>query len=655
MVALGAFLFLTSILHTPAVAGVLSPQDLALYKQAFKAAVNDRHEDALRLAEPAKERLPAKIIQWMRLQAPRTGTFQEITAFMRDNPDWPGQAGLRRAAENAMGDAALTPDQVTGWFKSNPPLSNDGFMRYADTLLLNSGSAGGGRDKAVTLIRQRWTDSSFTEPEEQDFLFRYKDYLRSQDHATRADRLLWDHQAAAARRMLPLVDSGWAALIDARLGFFEASRDADATLTRVPESLRNDPGLLYEQLLFRRKRNDDSALDILRQPPAKLVRPDLWWVERNILVRRAMEKQDYKLAYALARVHGLPDGSSFVEAEFLAGFLALRFLDMPTEAAGHFDALYRSVNTPISKARGAYWSGRAAQALGKTEAARDFFRKAAPYGTTYYGQLAAHALDSQAQVRLPAEPKTPQNEVVAFEKREMVRAVRMLAEIEGPDSDRVTAFARRISLQTKKPDDYALSARLARDLNRPDLAVAAARTAAQSNVTLIEAGYPVIRVDASSKPEAALVHALIRQESSFNPVIISSAGARGLMQLMPTTAQLVATKLGVKQHQDAKLISDPQYNIRLGSAYIGDMIDRYNGSYVLAVASYNAGPSRVSQWLNTFGDPRGSGIDVVDWVELIPYNETRNYVQRVMEALLVYRARLTGGSAELNLERELRR
>ena len=639
------------LIAAPVAAGTLSQQDLATYKQAFKAATDDRHDDALRIASSASDRLPAKIIRWMKLQAPQGGSFQEVAAFLRENPDWPGQLGLRRAAEGAMGDAALSPSEIVAWFKQYAPLTNDGFMRYADTLLLN-----GDREKGLGLIRQRWADTNFNNGEEQDFLFRYQEHLRRQDHIARVDRLLWDHQEVPARRMLPLVDSGWDALIEARMGLFDESRNVDAALAKVPESLRDDPGLLYERLRYRRKRNDeDGALEILRHQPAKLGRPALWWTERHIMARRALERQDLKLAYTLAKGHGLTEGTPFAEAEFLSGFLALRFLDMPTEASGHFQKLYRSVTAPISKARGAYWSGRAAEALGRREEARDWYAKASPYGTTFYGQLAAHKLDTHAHVRLPSEPKVEPSETAAFERREVVRAVRALVEIEGRETERVTAFLRRISLQSKAPEDYALAARLARELHRPDLAVASAKDAAQNEIYLVEAGYPVIRTEGTGSPEPALVHALIRQESTFNPNIVSSAGARGLMQLMPGTAQLVANKLGVKKHQQGKLISDPQYNIRLGSAYITEMIERYGGSYVLAVASYNAGPGRVSQWLNTYGDPRGGGVDVVDWVELIPIYETRNYVQRVMEAMLVYRARLHGGRAELNLERELRR
>jgi soluble lytic murein transglycosylase len=367
-----------------------------------------------------------------------------------------------------------------------------------------------------------------------------------------------------------------------------------------------------------------------------------------------MERGDFNLAYRIVKDHGQTSGVGLADAEFLAGFLALRFLDMPSEAFNHFHKLYRSVSSPISKARGAYWSGRAADALGQKEQAREWFQTASEFGTTFYGQLAAKHLGGRGHIDLPAEPRVSKAEATAFERRDVVRAARMLSEILGSNDSRVTAFVRRISLDAKAPSEYTLAARLAREVGRRDLAVAAAKDAAQENIFLVEAGYPMIKTDVGN-PELALIHAIIRQESTFNTNVVSSAGARGLMQLMPGTAQLVATRLGIKKHQQGRLISDPDYNVRLGAAYLDEMIERFNGSYVLAIASYNAGPSRTRQWIETFGDPRTGSVDVVDWIELIPISETRNYVQRVMEAMLVYRARIHGDKAELNLDRELRR
>ncbi len=646
---LAALLALPAPVFAPASAlgGALSPQDLALYRQAFKAADNERHDEAQRLAGQAADPLPAKVIRWMTLATPSGGSFAEISSFIRDNPDWPNQAQLRRQAEKAM-PVDLDADQVLAWFRQYPPLSNDGFLMHADTLI-----GGGGTERAVPLIRARWVESNFTADEEAAFLVRYRSHLRQQDHKARIDRLLWERQEAPVRRMLPFFDDAYDTLIEARIALDTDNGNADAAVGRVAPNLRNDPGLLFDRARWRRRKGDDAgALEIITQAPAEMGRPQAWWSERHLLARRAIERGDYNLAYRLVRAHGQKDGSGFAEAEFLAGFLALRFLDQPSEAFNHFNKLYRSVSAPISKARGAYWCGRAAEALGQTAQANEWYAKAAPYGTTFYGQLSARHL-AGGKVTLPAPPQVSNAEATAFERREVVRVVRLLAEIEGSDDERVTAFLRRLSLDAKTPADYTLAARLASAVGRRDLAVAAAKDAAQNDVFLVEAGYPMIDARPAS-PELALVHGIIRQESTFNTRVVSSAGARGLMQLMPATAQLVAGKLGLK-HANGRLTSDPDYNVTLGSAYLSDLIDRFNGSYVLAIAGYNAGPNRVRQWIQTYGDPRSGSIDVVDWIELIPIYETRNYVQRVMEAVLVYRSRLEGTKADLNLDRDLRR
>lgn len=645
--AIAAALLGLIVLAQPAGAASLTAQDLAVYRQAFKAADNDRHDEALRIAAQASNKLPAKVIRWMALATPGGGSFDEIAAFIRENGDWPNQAQLRRQAEKAM-PIDLDEDRVLAWFKQYPPLSNEGFMRHADTLLATDNA-----ERAVRMVRDRWVEANFTSADEEQFLARYRSHLRPQEHKARIDRLLWERQEAAVRRMLPFFDEAYDLLIEARIALDGDAKNADAALARVPASLRNDPGLLFDRARYRRRKGDDAgALEIIVQAPKDMGRPQAWWTERHILARRAMVNGDHNLAYRLVAAHGQTEGSGAAEAEFLAGFLALRFLDDPSSAFNHFHKLYRSVGAPISKARGAYWCGRAAEALGQTAQAKDWYSKAAQYGTTFYGQLAArHA--GNGRIALPAEPRVSNADATAFERREVVRVTKLLAEIEGNTDERVTAFLRRISLDAKEPADYVLAAKLAREVGRRDLAVAAAKDAAQNDVFLVEAGYPMIE-SRPSAPEIALVHAIIRQESTFNTRVVSSAGARGLMQLMPGTAQLVASKLGVK-HDNAKLISDPDYNVRLGSTYLADMIDRFNGSYIMAIAAYNAGPTRVRQWIDTYGDPRGEAIDAVDWLELIPIYETRNYVQRVMEAMLVYRARIQGAKAELNLDKEIRR
>jgi soluble lytic murein transglycosylase len=504
-------------------------------------------------------------------------------------------------------------------------------------------------------VRERWVSGGFGATEEMDLRARFGELLRPRDHIARLDRLVWDNEEAAARRMFSLVDSGHQALAEARLFLANMKKgNIDTVLNKVPPSLQSDPGLLYERARWRRRKDmDDGALEILMNRPADMVRPAAWWSEMHILARRSIEKGNYAEAYRIARNSGQKDGLALSQAEFLAGWLALRFLNKPQEALKHFEQLYAAVSAPISRSRGAYWAGRAAEDLKQPDQARRWYDLAGEHVTTFYGQLARKQVRNTNEAAVPGDARIGEDAVAAFNAAELPRLARMLNLID-PVADREGIFVRRMGSNAKTAQDYALVTRLAQDIVRPDLAVAVAKQAVQDGFTLINAGYPVVSMPDLGWLEPALVHSLIRQESTFNENAVSPAGARGLMQLMPATAKQVAGQLGM-QHTNSRLTSDPTYNIALGSAYMRELIDRFNGSYVLAIAAYNAGPGRVREWLQTNGDPRAEGVDVVDWIELIPIYETRNYVQRVMEGVHIYRARMDRGHAKLLLEEDLRR
>ncbi|GEO36718.1 lytic transglycosylase [Skermanella aerolata] len=633
-----------------AAADGLSERDLGLYRAAFKAAEAARWPEANAIASQAGEKLPAKAIQWLDMARSDTDAgFEAIADFIRRNPEWPNLNTLRRSAEMAM--PLWMPDgDVKAWFGKYPPLTGGGVLRYA-TVLLNDGKT----REATELVRERWVSGGFGATEEMDLRARFGDLLRPRDHIARLDRLVWDNEEAAARRMFSLIDGGHQALAEARLFLANMKKgNVDTVLNKVPPSLQSDPGLLYERARWRRRKDmDDGALDILMNRPADMVRPAAWWSEMHILARRSIEKGNYAEAYRIARNSGQKDGLALSQAEFLAGWLALRFLNKPQEALKHFEQLYAAVSAPISRSRGAYWAGRAAEDLKQPDQARRWYDLAGEHVTTFYGQLARKRVRNTNDAAVPGDARIGQDAVAAFNAAELPRLARMLNLID-PVADREGIFVRRLGSNAKTAQDYALVTRLAQDLVRPDLAVTVAKQAVQDGVTLINAGYPVVSMPDLGWLEPALVHSLIRQESTFNENAVSPAGARGLMQLMPATAKQVAGQLGM-QHTNSRLTSDPTYNIALGSAYMRELIDRFNGSYVLAIAAYNAGPGRVREWLQTNGDPRAEGVDVVDWIELIPIYETRNYVQRVMEAVHIYRARMDGGHAKLLLEEDLRR
>jgi soluble lytic murein transglycosylase len=306
---------------------------------------------------------------------------------------------------------------------------------------------------------------------------------------------------------------------------------------------------------------------------------------------------------------------------------------------------------PISVARGAYWAGRAAEAKGDPASTR-WYTAAAKHQATYYGQLAAFRMGNSAPPKLVPEPTPSKQEIAAFDKKEIVRAARMLDQL--GERDRMKPFVLRLSDLAKSPTEHALAARLAEEMGRLDLSVSLAKRASYVGVPLMQHGYPVLQMDRGGLAEKPLVLAMTRQESAFDVAAVSRAGARGLMQLMPTTAKEVAKQQGLPYNAD-RLLSDPTYNLTLGRAFLDGLLERFSGSYVLSVAAYNAGPARVWQWVQQFGDPREPNVDVIDWIELIPFNETRSYVQRVLENLQVYRVRLGDTQLAFSLHEDLRR
>ena len=621
-----------------------------LYRDVFTALRKDRFDEAERTAMRSRDRLLAKLVRWNTYVSPRSGaSFEEITSFLDSSPDWPLSSQLQRRAEEAIGPA--TPhDRILGWFRHHEPVTVDGGMAYARALL-----AAGMQDQAVQVIRSTWVDGGFGTMQERQFLTLFDEFLRPEDHWRRLDRLLWDKQDGPAGRMILKVGSGHRALARARMALQDGKANPEPLLAEVPKELRDDPGLIYDRVRWRRQKDlDEDAIELLSHPARNKVRPDLWWQERGILARRALQKGLISRAYQVAADHAL-DGSTsqYADAEFMAGWVALRFLDDRETAMAHFQRLWDNVTTPLSRSRAAYWAGRTAEALGDTAAARSWYGQGAQYLTAYYGQLSASRLDNH-HWPLPSEPQITAEDRKSFNANELVRAIRLM--MEAGESENLRAFFIRLNDVAQTPGERALVGRLALEGGRDDLAVTVARRADRDSVFLVGAGWPVPPISAEDGPEKALVLALIRQESGFMQAVRSPVGARGLMQLMPATAEKVAKSLKVKFNP--KNLDDPDFNVRLGRAYLGDLIDDFDGSYILSLVGYNAGPSRARRWIKEYGDPRDPNVDVIDWIEMIPFTETRNYVQRVMESVSIYRRKLgkvTGTSFEQDLKRAARR
>ncbi len=573
-------------------------------------------------------------------------SFDEMASFITENPDWPGLKGILMIAEQKIPQGASAA-QIVNWFNAYPPLTAAGFYRHMEAL----NEAGQSRI-AESLIRNYWIEKDLSKSEGEAFRSRYGRFLNSKDHFARLDRLLWDGNTSAAKAMYPLVGEGVRALAEARLALACQSKKAEALLKKVPASLQRDPGLLYERLRWRRQKGTDkSAIEILLNAPENLVRPEKWWKESHVVIRRLMEEKNYSLAYKLAARHGNYDGFSFAQAEFLAGWLALRFLNKPALAERHFKNLIESTKSPLSQSRGYYWLGRTYEATGRKREAEQTYESAATFDTTFYGQLAITRLYSNPTIHASTEPAIPPAVRDRFFSRDLIRAVQKLNDM-GFVSLANTYFKAATDFASQRVE-FALLLELAYELQRADLAVNVAKAANQKNFLLKGGAYPLLAMQLPSEPEVALTHALIRQESQFQPDAGSPVGARGLMQLMPATAKGVAKKLGVSYAPHR--LTDPDYNILLGTRFIQDQIDNFDGSYVLALAGYNAGPGRARQWIETFGDPRSPNVDAVDWIEMIPIYETRNYIQRIIENLQFYRARLAQSPVPLTIAQDLKR
>jgi len=587
----------------------------------------------------------ADIIEWQRLRAGK-GSFPEYRVFLERNGDWPGLKLLRRRGEAAIpeGSAAV---HIIGYFEREKPQTGYGALQLARALLATERKA----EAEAELVRA-WTELEMSAGDEAAILEAFPKVV-APHHNARLDLALWEEDIAGAKRMLPRVDAGWKALAAARLGLQRRAKNVDGLIKAVPEVLANDPGLAHDRMdwAIAKKRRDQAGDIIIEASPGKLGRPEYWANWRRILARQAMRDGKPARAYRLASRHGLRDGSDFADLEWLSGYLALRYLDKPDDALTHFRNFRIAVYTPISLGRAGYWEGRAHEAMGQDAAARAAYAEAAEFQTSFYGLLAAEKIGAEMDPALTGRLGISPWRNMEFAQSSVYVAAGLFQE--AGQSWETSRFLRHLAETTAEPElvglaDYALS------LGDPYLAVRVAKQVAREGVVAHRAYYPLARLGRSDLPvEEALALSIARRESEFHAEAISGAGARGLMQLMPATARQMAEAEGV-DYSKARLTSDPAYNARLGSAYLAYLIEEFGNNIVLVSVGYNAGPHRSKRWMEDRGDPRNASVDVVDWIEHIPFRETRNYVMRVAESLPIYRARLTGKLEPIRLSEELK-
>jgi soluble lytic murein transglycosylase len=641
---------LTLAFHAPLTsAASISEGEIVAARTALDDVDRGRLDDARQVAERSHFPLLGKLVDWLDLTIPGTSAdFGHIARLIDQNPDWPSQTLLKKHAEDAIADSTPT-GEIIAWFQRNAPQGPAGAGRYIDALTVT-----GQKSQAESTARQFLIDGTMTNGQIIEFAGRYSAMLRQVDFELRADRLIWAGDNDGATQILSYLSPSARAVVQARIALATQSPGAFAMVSRLSSDQQNDLGLLYERMRWLRRQNRDSeAIALLAIAPPTLPHADLWWNERAILARRALESADPKTAYELARDHRQASGAALADGEWLSGWIALRFLNDPKAAQQHFDLMMDTVKTPISVSRAAYWAGRAAEAQGEKQTAERDYERAAKHIGSFYGQIALAKLNPSARLTLPPQPAVAGLEERAFQNRELVQVAELLAAI--GLSNRGDIFIRRLGDLAQTPDDALLAMRLAKKNNSLAAEVQVSKRLMQNGMPILADGYPVIGQLGPSSPEAALIHAIIRQESLFDSGAVSPSGALGLMQLMPGTAKGVAGKLKIKKFNTTSLTADPRFNVTLGSNYLSELVDRFNGSYVMAIAGYNAGPGRVSGWLRDNGDPRPRLDDTIDWIEKIGVYETRNYVQRVIENLEIYRARLGGGSAGDNIVKDLER
>jgi len=611
-------------------------------ERAIRAMAKARWGEAIAAYRRVRDPLTRKVLNWYRLQSRTSGaSFGQINSFMRRNPHWPLKLRLRYRAEIAMGWSNARDATIIAFFKDTPPRTVSGAMRLAEALRRTGKEA-----EATALLKQTWARGRFLGPPERQFLQRFGDTLTADDHAARVHYMLYRGKQRSARSYIRAhrdkFSDGVKALFQARMLLvgrrWPSESKVEAALAKVPEAERKHPALAHDLIRWHRRKNRlEEAVAILNATDAKGEPEKQWWKQRAWVARVALRHGKHDIAYAAARDHGAKERSHVYEGEWLAGWIALRYLRKPALAKPHFEALYKLARYPVSWARGAYWLGRTAEARGDAKAAQKWYQAAARHVQTYYGQFALAKL-GRKQLVLPARTVITPASRAAFNRKELVRAVRRLHAMNQRSVARWFVFAAFDN--AKNAAERALASQLGIEVERLEAAVRTAKYAGRYNQLLVESGYPIIMVPAEIGPEPSLILSLIRQESEFNHEAISWAGARGLMQLMPRTAYRTARNIKVRYNRKA-LTRDPHYNMKIGTSHVVELMEELGGNYVLVAGAYNAGIGAVNFWLSVNGDPRGGGAERwIDWIEAIPVDETRNYIQRVMESVQIYRARL---------------
>ncbi|MDE5453773.1 transglycosylase SLT domain-containing protein [Bradyrhizobium sp. CSA112] len=641
--------------HVPAAVAATSSTSQAdkdALQNVIELVRKQKTGDATQAQAAISDPVARKLAEWLILRSDNNGaSVERYRAFVSSNPSWPSQTFLRRRIEAAIWDDRRDDAAVWSWFENQSPISAKGKFALAKAML-----ARGDRTNAERLVREAWRHDGMSEDTENAALDMFGALLTAGDHKARMDALLYGtEQEAGGMRAAKRLGSGHVALAKARIAANKKSSNLKALLEAVPHELHSDPGYMFARIqwLRREEKFHEAAQLMLAVPkdPNRLHNLNEWWIERRLLARKMLDVGEHRNAYLIARDAALPSRDIYkTEQEFTAGWIALRFLKDPAVAAQHFARIGVGSVNPTALARAGYWQGRAAEAAGRAQEARAAYGRAAEQSTSYYGQLA------RAKLGLPQLDLNgvPTGRGRGVERLEIVRAVQLLYELD----ERELAIPIFADMgENGDPDALVgLGELTARHRDARGMLLLG-KAALNRGLPFDHYAYPVIGIPSfkqiGPEVEPSVIYSIARQESAFNPAVVSPAQAYGLMQVTPDAGRYVCKRAGVGFDLN-RMKTDSVYNAMLGAAELGGLLEDYRGSYILTFAGYNAGRGSVKKWIERYGDPRDPKVDAVDWVELIPFSETRNYVQRIMENMQVYRTRF-GGGTKLQIEADLHR
>ena len=622
---------------------ILSKRDFKIARSAFEFVDKKKWNSALKASKKAKNKTLYNLINYLYLKQPsNAASFYDYLSFINSNPEYPRISRLKYLAEHKINFKTSSHKSIIKWFDGKEPLSDFGKIKLGE-IYIDQGNL----EKGSKLIKEGWIKAKLSKYDLRYLRKKYKKIITVEDNIKRADWHAWEGKHWDVQRMLRYLPKDETALYRARQLLMSRSYGVDSAIAKVPQRLKNNIGLKYDRLKWRRRRGRvEPSLEILFQlpnDPVKLVRPDIWWKERAILTRSLVYKKKYPTAYKVSSNHSLTDGPEYADAEWLSGWIALTFLDDPNLALQHFKNFYNNVGYPISLSRGAYWLGRTYKVIKNKEKSEEWFKEGSKYLNTYYGQLSFVEIMPGKAFTLSDQLKVSEKYKKEFNKNPLIKTVRLLKELD--KSRYAKDFLKHLASINIEEGSEVLAGKLATEIGRYDYAIQISKQASYEKRFHNELNYPVILtpeiVNQKTMPKPELVLAVIRQESEFDQRANSYAGAKGMMQLMTYTAKLVA-KQAKLPYSKSRLRSDPFYNIKLGSYYLAGLLEEYEGSYPFALSAYNAGPKRVRYWKKINGDPQKGKINYIDWIELIKFKETRNYVQRVLENVNVYRYILSG-------------